>query len=210
MPHEVLMLTAEVNCSMLTQKPSTEPGAVWSHKPDNLVDSPQLPTNLTSFLKQPECATNEQCDALDLPTPLATCPTVRPRWSCQRGRMTSGAPQLPREPHPGLVPPHHWACNHEGLTHMMHIPNSWERLLKWMHNGRPRNRLWVSDFLQLNLTKYVGVIFLPASVTYIVIHSCCLEASGPPKTSKRYVRRELWSWPGFYRVMPSSPVGCIM
>ena len=50
--------------------------------------------------------TNEQSYTWGLPTPIATCPTVRPRWPCQRGSTTSSTPQLPREPHPGLVPPH--------------------------------------------------------------------------------------------------------
>ena len=32
MPCEVLMFTAEVNCNVLTQEPSTETGAVQSHE----------------------------------------------------------------------------------------------------------------------------------------------------------------------------------
>ena len=55
---KVLTFTMEVNFSMLTQEPAQKLVQFNLRKQDDLGNSPQLPMNMTSFLKWPEGATN--------------------------------------------------------------------------------------------------------------------------------------------------------
>ena len=83
-------LTCPVRCSHSLQKSTV---ACSSKSPaqklvqfdllnqDDLGNSPQLPMNMTSFLERPKGATNEWCDAQGSPTPVATCPMVRPKMA---------------------------------------------------------------------------------------------------------------------------------
>ena len=74
-----------------------------------------------------------------------------------------------------------------GPSFLLWIRGAKWRSPKWLHNSRPRNRLWLSDFLQFNSWKWVDEILLPASMTY----STPWKPQGLPRH-------------------PSSPLGCIM
>ena len=123
-----ISLPFALNCSC-TNKESPGKGVSPAQKvvqfdlitQDDLGDTLQLPTNSIIFLKWPEGATNEQCDAQSSPTPMATCPLVRlkmtvPNRENDQQHSTTAKRATPRSQHH----PIHQACNKEGLTHTLH------------------------------------------------------------------------------------------
>ena len=121
---------------------------------DDLGNSLQLPTYLTSMIKWPEGATNEPCDTWRFSTTMATCPLVRPKMTMpkrendQQCSMTvNGA-----TPRPIATPSTRAATVKNSLTRCkMMDPTKWPR--EWVRayvKGMRTTPNWWPELLTLN------------------------------------------------------------
>ena len=149
-------------------------------------DAPQLPTDLASFLEWPEDANNKQGDAWTLSTPLTACLPIGPettklksegdQWhstiagearpksnttSSTRPATASGA----KPQHYTMPDPKEWVRAY--AARMRKPLNWWLEFLSFYwevqvsstqpsYRSWPRERLWVSGFLQPQLRNWVG------------------------------------------------------
>ena len=109
--------------------------------------------NLTSFLEWPEGATNEQCDAQGLPTPVATCLKVRPKMTKLKRKnnqqcSTTAKGATPRS----VATPSAWpATMKDSLAHHT----------SWMPDPVKQPREWVKVYIKgWGLHPHSGLRFL--------------------------------------------------